>query len=273
MNCWSCLGIEPTKDAAAVKRAYAARSRTVHPEDSPEEFRVLHEAYLEALAFTRQTEEAPMTTTPAFEEPPAPARSSTCFRELVYESTRVEAESLNAAAERTFARLEELSSGPASVDDFIGALGTAASVDSHPVRICFVSGFVPALISFIEAHEKLPDEFYEAVVLVYELSYSRTPPSSLRSLYELLKRRKRLMTRRERRLDRLTRIAFLTPVFFILALIVFRSVIYDVMFPLMLVMAVGILSACILSSKLSKPRDPGPFAEDLKKMRQRSRRT
>ena len=45
------------------------------------------------------------------------------------------------------------------------------------------------------------------------------------------------------------------------------------MFPLMLVMAVGILSACILSPKLSKPRDPGPYAEDLKKMRQRSRRT
>lgn len=43
------LGVEPTTDKRKIKRAYAARSKEVHPEERPEEFRVLHGAYQAAL--------------------------------------------------------------------------------------------------------------------------------------------------------------------------------------------------------------------------------
>lgn len=49
MGIWEILGIEPTADKRKIKRAYAERARTVHPEEKPEEFRVLYEAYQRAM--------------------------------------------------------------------------------------------------------------------------------------------------------------------------------------------------------------------------------
>lgn len=49
MGIWEILGIEPTTDKRQIKRAYAERTRTVHPEEKPEEFRVLYEAYQRAM--------------------------------------------------------------------------------------------------------------------------------------------------------------------------------------------------------------------------------
>ncbi len=45
MNCWKILEIDPTDNVREIKRAYAAKSKVVHPEEHPEEFRELHEAY------------------------------------------------------------------------------------------------------------------------------------------------------------------------------------------------------------------------------------
>jgi TonB family protein len=50
VNIWQELGIGPSTDLAEVKRAYAARLRQVHPEDDPEGFQRLREAYEAALA-------------------------------------------------------------------------------------------------------------------------------------------------------------------------------------------------------------------------------
>lgn len=49
MNVWAILGIDPTKDTAAIKRAYAQRAKAVHPEEHPEEFQQLQQAYQLAL--------------------------------------------------------------------------------------------------------------------------------------------------------------------------------------------------------------------------------
>lgn len=62
MGIWERLGIEPTKDKRQIKRAYAARSREVHPEEKPEEFRMLYEAYQAALAYARREKEKPEET-------------------------------------------------------------------------------------------------------------------------------------------------------------------------------------------------------------------
>lgn len=51
MNIWNILGIEPTTDKKAIRKAYAAKTREIHPEDAPEEFKRLHEAYQAALGY------------------------------------------------------------------------------------------------------------------------------------------------------------------------------------------------------------------------------
>ncbi|MCI8800462.1 MAG: J domain-containing protein [Lachnospiraceae bacterium] len=46
---WSMLGIEPTDDKKAIRRAFAAQSRLHHPEEEPEYFAALNQAYKVAL--------------------------------------------------------------------------------------------------------------------------------------------------------------------------------------------------------------------------------
>lgn len=53
MNCWDILGIKPTDNLREIKRAYATKSREVHPEEHPEEFSKLHEAYEQATNFAK----------------------------------------------------------------------------------------------------------------------------------------------------------------------------------------------------------------------------
>lgn len=54
MNCYEVLGISATDDVKVIRRAYAAKSREFHPEEHPQEFQILHDAYEEALARARQ---------------------------------------------------------------------------------------------------------------------------------------------------------------------------------------------------------------------------
>lgn len=51
MSIWKTLGIEPTTDKRAIRKAYASKTREIHPEEKPEEFRRLHEAYQAALGY------------------------------------------------------------------------------------------------------------------------------------------------------------------------------------------------------------------------------
>ena len=61
-NIWEILGIEPSHDAAAIKRAYAKQTRQYHPEENPEMFLRLRKAYQAAMDFCdsfQQSEHAP----------------------------------------------------------------------------------------------------------------------------------------------------------------------------------------------------------------------
>ena len=58
-NIWTVLGIAPTKDVSAIKRAYAEKARTCHPEENPEGFLQLRQAYQAALNCAEGEQEEP----------------------------------------------------------------------------------------------------------------------------------------------------------------------------------------------------------------------
>ncbi len=60
MNPWQVLGLSPTGDVDAVKQAYAEKAKLYHPEEHPEEFQTLHEAYRQAIRYARQHPAAPL---------------------------------------------------------------------------------------------------------------------------------------------------------------------------------------------------------------------
>ncbi|MDE6052961.1 MAG: DnaJ domain-containing protein [Lachnospiraceae bacterium] len=53
MSCWKILGIEQTTDLAVIKTAYAAKAKEWHPEEHPEEFQQLQQAYRSASRFAK----------------------------------------------------------------------------------------------------------------------------------------------------------------------------------------------------------------------------
>jgi len=53
LSCWDILEIAPTKDKQEIKRAYAKKAIIYHPEENPEEFKTLQNAYKSALAYAK----------------------------------------------------------------------------------------------------------------------------------------------------------------------------------------------------------------------------
>lgn len=51
---WRVLGIDPTTDLRKIKQAYAQQSRQYHPEEFPEKFQSIQEAYKEAMAWRKR---------------------------------------------------------------------------------------------------------------------------------------------------------------------------------------------------------------------------
>lgn len=62
MNVWTELGIEPTDDIRIIKRAYAQHLKKIRPEEDPDAFSRLRDAYETALAHASATDLAPVLT-------------------------------------------------------------------------------------------------------------------------------------------------------------------------------------------------------------------
>lgn len=56
MDCWQYLEIEPTNDIRVIKKAYAKRLKLTKPDEKPEEFQELHNAYQYAQYLARNNE-------------------------------------------------------------------------------------------------------------------------------------------------------------------------------------------------------------------------
>lgn len=110
---WDILGLDgPTDDAKVIKRAYAKKLKQVKPDESPQEFQILHEAYEAAKAYAKQRkrEQAAAAESAASESPesgvidvdeaqPALQTSSDSDRaDLAASATNVEAQCQNEAS-------------------------------------------------------------------------------------------------------------------------------------------------------------------------------
>ena len=69
-DCWKILGIEPFSDADTIRKAYAALAGKHHPEEDPEGFKRIHEAYRSAIGKT--SNQQPSRPTNAKENDRAP---------------------------------------------------------------------------------------------------------------------------------------------------------------------------------------------------------
>ena len=52
---WDILGIDPTTDKKKIKKAYAEKTKIYHPEDYPEEFKIVQEAYQWAMKYASKS--------------------------------------------------------------------------------------------------------------------------------------------------------------------------------------------------------------------------
>ncbi|ASJ56477.1 hypothetical protein BP422_24685 [Brevibacillus formosus] len=59
MNIWRILDIDPTEDISTIKKAYAKKLKLHHPEDDPEGYQQLREAYDQAIKMAKQGQRKP----------------------------------------------------------------------------------------------------------------------------------------------------------------------------------------------------------------------
>ncbi|MBB3063387.1 RDD family protein [Microbulbifer rhizosphaerae] len=69
MDPWALLGIEPSDDARAIKRAYAKKLKQTRPDEKPQEFQQLHSAYKRALTIAERPQPMMESPQPVIESP------------------------------------------------------------------------------------------------------------------------------------------------------------------------------------------------------------
>lgn len=92
MNIWETLGIEPTTDVKLIRRRYAELVRLYHPEDQPEIYQEIVEAYQEALTYARSRKASDSQKATELEEEANGKSNSGLNFENLTEETKIENE-------------------------------------------------------------------------------------------------------------------------------------------------------------------------------------
>ncbi|WP_341708462.1 J domain-containing protein [Halopseudomonas sp.] len=105
MNCWETLGVEPYSDLRALKRAYARLLKEVHPEEHPEQFMALREAYETAQGLTARAAQANVhSRSPVIEDRDASEQPVVPLEPDARQQAKIDQERLAIAENEAFAR-------------------------------------------------------------------------------------------------------------------------------------------------------------------------
>lgn len=165
MNIWDILGIPPTQDTKAIRRAYGTRSKVCHPEEQPEEFAQLRRAYEQAL------KEASAKPTKAVDTPPEPENMPNARKE----SSGLDFDALFAQAQDD--RMQQLIGNPA-FREIIERLNDPKQRNNKAAWKEFVysqtyleahiqPGFVPALAEYLLHQKKIPSDSLPRIFCVW----------------------------------------------------------------------------------------------------------
>ena len=146
---WSTLGIEPTDDRAAIRRAYSRQLKLTNPEDDAEGFKRLREAYEAAVhvaQFIRQDED-----TPAAHEHVASTQPDTPPR-TIEDTGSTQADSREQGFMDAYRRFREALTNPATPDDALLAVFETvahhAALENLPLRLQFETSLASLLLAY-----------------------------------------------------------------------------------------------------------------------------
>lgn len=197
-NFWSELGLEPTADLRSIRHAYAARAKNCHPEEAPEEFQRLHDAYEAALSWAkRHPDGVPVQKDSDFPPPEAPPPAGPDPEDA--ELDRLIASGLQKEAQRKLTRygralgsLYHLSRSSHAIQYWRALLDSPdfSSLREEPE-------FYPFLQQFLSDHyETLPDAAWPALRDAFNLSADAVTPET-EELYKLVLPRCKLLSQKE----------------------------------------------------------------------------
>ncbi len=173
---WELLGIAPTADKSAIKKAYRSRLAETNPEDKPEEFMSLRQAYEEALDYAREAQEAaqsPQEEDGQMEAPSALERNLLPQDHPAYRWTK----QLQALYADFYRRIDAANWEELCADPVCTRIDTAADVQDALLRFLMEWWFVPdsvicALSKTFDFEdqqdalmERYPQDFVDAILL------------------------------------------------------------------------------------------------------------
>jgi tetratricopeptide (TPR) repeat protein len=200
MNVWDILGIQPTGEIAAIKKAYAEQLKKHHPEDDPAGFQQLREAYELALKIAKRMQrilsEIPeKTENQGMEQPPLtlgeinPTRVGNEAHPFLpsrfqpYETVVPEVCNLQEAKEQFMHRVAQL------YDDFfarIELVNWKALFDCELIRhINSRNELSIELLAFLAGHHHLPPEVWKFMDEYFRWSQQKENYDSLVSAEQI----------------------------------------------------------------------------------------